>query len=65
MENEREHSGKYPLPKFGLLDHYLINLFSREENRDDVKGVIKELFKHIPDYGQHIEDMKHIVNAND
>ena len=64
MEQKREHSGRYPLRDFSLLDHYMINLFSREENHDDVDGLIEELFKLMPDYGYHIENANRYLDMS-
>lgn len=58
MENEHKLSGKFPYPEFGVLNHCMINLTSRDENRDDVARLTPELVKLIPGYMENLLEMK-------
>ena len=58
MSKEVKHSGRYPIEKFGVLNHYMVNLYERPENCADVEGLAKELMVLLPGYTDNIAEMK-------
>ena len=54
-----EGSDRYSIGKYGLLNHFLVNLSARDENRDDIAGLVKALAVLLPEYGDVLEEMKH------
>ena len=64
MEKKQEHFGGHSFRDFGKLNHYMTNLYSRDENHDDVIGLGMELKKLIPGYAENVLEVKHRLNES-